>query len=252
MGDDSSFLGNRHQGMQAAPQDTLLMSMHFRDGDHSGEAPLSEIIEGFDDGELSELCEIFDPTLDKWVALAEFLERSGSLAFSETKKMVAANEVDGTSGRQTDTIGTARTEETDVNSDFYAEENTPLFKKNDEKKPARYSTEWGKGHFHPVQPVSVVANGCGPSSNCIGPPVRTKKVAHVKPPSKLMRVVTQAMLQWDMLEEGDRLLLGLSGGKDSLSLLHVLLEFQRKLPIRFEIEVKIGNIMVTTPVGQLR
>lgn len=47
----------------------------------------------------------------------------------------------------------------------------------------------------------------------------------------------QAMIQWDMIQEGDRLLLGLSGGKDSLSLLHCLLEFQRKLPIKFEIEV---------------
>jgi len=32
-------------------------------------------------------------------------------------------------------------------------------------------------------------------------------------------------------------LLGLSGGKDSLSLLHCLLEFRRKMPINFEIEV---------------
>jgi tRNA(Ile)-lysidine synthase TilS/MesJ len=31
--------------------------------------------------------------------------------------------------------------------------------------------------------------------------------------------------------------LGLSGGKDSLSLLHCLLEFKRKLPIRFDLEV---------------
>ena len=47
----------------------------------------------------------------------------------------------------------------------------------------------------------------------------------------------QAMIQWDMIQEGDRLLLGLSGGKDSLSLLHCLLEFQKKLPIKFDIEV---------------
>ena len=40
-----------------------------------------------------------------------------------------------------------------------------------------------------------------------------------------------------MLKDGDRLLLGLSGGKDSLSLLHILLEFQKKLPIKFDIEV---------------
>ena len=48
----------------------------------------------------------------------------------------------------------------------------------------------------------------------------------------------KAMIQWDMIHEGDRLLLGLSGGKDSLSLLHCLLEFQKKLPIKFDIEVR--------------
>jgi tRNA(Ile)-lysidine synthase TilS/MesJ len=66
---------------------------------------------------------------------------------------------------------------------------------------------------------------------------KKKRGRGVKPPHKLLRHITQAMIQWNMAEEGDRLLLGLSGGKDSLSLLHCLLEFQRKLPINFEIEV---------------
>ncbi|KAE9084989.1 hypothetical protein PF010_g20627 [Phytophthora fragariae] len=38
-----------------------------------------------------------------------------------------------------------------------------------------------------------------------------------------------------MIQEGDRLLLGVSGGKDSLSLLHVLLRFQKRAPVRFEL-----------------
>ncbi|HIJ35279.1 MAG TPA: tRNA 2-thiocytidine biosynthesis protein TtcA, partial [Gammaproteobacteria bacterium] len=38
-----------------------------------------------------------------------------------------------------------------------------------------------------------------------------------------------------MIHEGDRLMLGLSGGKDSLSLLHILLHLQRHAPIHFEI-----------------
>lgn len=38
-----------------------------------------------------------------------------------------------------------------------------------------------------------------------------------------------------MIRNGDRILLGLSGGKDSLSLLHVLLHLQKKAPIRFEL-----------------
>ena len=45
------------------------------------------------------------------------------------------------------------------------------------------------------------------------------------------------MIQFDMIQDGDRLLLGLSGGKDSLSLLHILLEWRRKSPIKFDIEV---------------
>ena len=38
-----------------------------------------------------------------------------------------------------------------------------------------------------------------------------------------------------MIRPGDRILLGLSGGKDSLSLLHVLLELRHKAQVRFEL-----------------
>lgn len=36
-----------------------------------------------------------------------------------------------------------------------------------------------------------------------------------------------------MIQEGDRLCLGLSGGKDSLTLLHILLDLQKRAPVRF-------------------
>lgn len=35
-----------------------------------------------------------------------------------------------------------------------------------------------------------------------------------------------------MIMDGDRLCLGLSGGKDSMTLLHVLLDLRKKAPIR--------------------
>jgi len=53
------------------------------------------------------------------------------------------------------------------------------------------------------------------------------------PPKKLMRVVGKAIAQWDMIQEGDRLCLGLSGGKDSLALLHVLHTVQKRSPKQF-------------------
>ena len=55
------------------------------------------------------------------------------------------------------------------------------------------------------------------------------------PPKKVMKLVGQAVKEWNMIEDGDRLLLGLSGGKDSLALLHILVALQKRAPVRFEI-----------------
>jgi tRNA(Ile)-lysidine synthase TilS/MesJ len=48
-------------------------------------------------------------------------------------------------------------------------------------------------------------------------------------------LVGAAILDYRMIRPGDRLLLGLSGGKDSLSLLHTLLHLQAKAPVKFEL-----------------
>ena len=56
---------------------------------------------------------------------------------------------------------------------------------------------------------------------------------HVRPPKTLLRLAGQAIADYAMVRPGDRLLLGLSGGKDSLSLLHVLLQLQRRSPVPF-------------------
>ena len=55
----------------------------------------------------------------------------------------------------------------------------------------------------------------------------------VKPPKSLLRQVGKAIAEYDLIREGDRILLGLSGGKDSLSLLHILNHFLRHAPIKF-------------------
>lgn len=56
----------------------------------------------------------------------------------------------------------------------------------------------------------------------------------VQPPKTLLRQTGRALVDFNMIHEGDRVLLGLSGGKDSLALLHILNHFQRHAPIKFE------------------
>lgn len=57
----------------------------------------------------------------------------------------------------------------------------------------------------------------------------------LKPPRSLTSAAGKAIGDYAMIQAGDRVLLGLSGGKDSLSLLQVLRDLQKKAPIRFEL-----------------
>ncbi|CAA6819162.1 MAG: tRNA(Cytosine32)-2-thiocytidine synthetase [uncultured Thiotrichaceae bacterium] len=59
----------------------------------------------------------------------------------------------------------------------------------------------------------------------------------IKPPKALLRNVGKALSDFHMINDGDRILLGLSGGKDSLSLLHILHHFKRHAPIHFDIGI---------------
>ena len=62
-----------------------------------------------------------------------------------------------------------------------------------------------------------------------------KHASPTKPPKALLRKVGRAIGDYAMIREGDRVLLGVSGGKDSLSLLHILHHLQRYAPVRFEL-----------------
>jgi tRNA 2-thiocytidine biosynthesis protein TtcA len=59
----------------------------------------------------------------------------------------------------------------------------------------------------------------------------------IKPPRSLQKAVGKALVDYQQIQTNDKILLGLSGGKDSLSLLHLLLHFQRHAPINFDLGV---------------
>src|SRR5437899_3343446 len=51
--------------------------------------------------------------------------------------------------------------------------------------------------------------------------------------ARMAKKTTRAIVDYDMLEDGDRVLVGLSGGKDSWALLQILDVLRQRAPIRF-------------------
>jgi len=63
---------------------------------------------------------------------------------------------------------------------------------------------------------------------------------------KLARVIGQTNAEYDLIKEGDKVLVGFSGGKDSLTLIHTLKRMQRIAPFNFEFKA----VTITYGMGE--
>ncbi len=69
----------------------------------------------------------------------------------------------------------------------------------------------------------------------LSPPTEVDLKALPKLEEKLRRRVGTLVVEYGLIQDGDRILVGLSGGKDSWACLDLLLGLQRRAPIQFEI-----------------
>jgi selenocysteine lyase/cysteine desulfurase/tRNA(Ile)-lysidine synthase TilS/MesJ len=250
---DTAFTPPLQTGATVTLQGSNLIP--FQEGDHVGEALYDDIKTGYEEGELGEACEVYSTELDVWLPIARFLQEYVPDEVATIAGAVINEESASHRKRNLSVMKDSLPSCIDSSPGSDVLPLLPLppaIEKREKKKPSRDSSQWGqysmpitapppRVHDSPsklaetatalstVEPSSQVATAMSNKS--------MKNKGKIKPPPKLMRYVTQAMIQWDMIQEGDRLLLGLSGGKDSLSLLHILLEWQRKSPIKFDIEV---------------
>ena len=89
----------------------------------------------------------------------------------------------------------------------------------------------------PSNPVQENFPSVGEAASAESPSGDPRKASYNqnKLRKRLRRLTGQAIADYNMIEEGDRVMVCLSGGKDSYTMLDILLLLQRSAPIDFEI-----------------
>eukprot|EP00547_Thalassionema_nitzschioides_P011281 CAMPEP_0194261270 /NCGR_PEP_ID=MMETSP0158-20130606/45937_1 /TAXON_ID=33649 /ORGANISM="Thalassionema nitzschioides, Strain L26-B" /LENGTH=1612 /DNA_ID=CAMNT_0039001387 /DNA_START=24 /DNA_END=4859 /DNA_ORIENTATION=- len=244
----------KHHNTTAAAADQQVF--RFRDdsenhhqGEEAGEATLEEIQRKMDHGKVSSDCMVHivgtwmtmaqARTVNKWLTLAQQQQHhhQEQQEQNSTTLVITTKEEEATTTTTTITPLSAALQIT-----IKEESNNKMVTTQPSvapvKKGIRSCTEWGTG-TPTILPTNNTNNTTKLASSSSNNSVKKKKTKypHIRPPQKMMRLLYQAIYCFEMLADGDRLLLGLSGGKDSLSLLHALLELQRQLPIKFDLHV---------------
>ena len=83
--------------------------------------------------------------------------------------------------------------------------------------------------------MSLTAVEIPVSFPALKPRAEKARVESNKLAKRLRREVGRAIMDYQMIGEGDRVMVCLSGGKDSYTMLDMLMQLQKKAPVRFEL-----------------